>query len=311
YRAVILEASGVLLPAPHKAAADWEAQNSIQAGTLQRAVLAGGENSPAQKYTRGELTAVEFLQELGQQCFEIAKVCVPVDSFLWDLIRNEMIKQLPIMAEAVQCIRAEGLKTALLSNSFSLLNGESSLPLDQKLFDVVVESYQEGMQKPDPRLYKLCLERLGVQPQESIYLDHSSQNLKAAAQLGIKTVKVDDTEAALKELETYLGFPLQGFVPYTCALRPNMEIPKDHLQKYLESVLGGRATAPPVLRQFGRGESARTYLVRFGDHLVVLKKEPSDSPCPSGPAVRREYRVLKALSEAGVPVPTVLALCED
>lgn len=48
-----------------------------------------------------------------------------------------MIKQLPTMAEAVQCIRVEGLKTALLSNSFRLSNGESFLPLDQQHFDVV------------------------------------------------------------------------------------------------------------------------------------------------------------------------------
>lgn len=90
-----------------------------------------------------------------------------------------------------------------------------------------------------------------------------------------------------------------------------MEIPKDRLQKYLENVLSDQATGPLVLRQFGHGQSARTYYVKFGDRLLVLKKEPSDSLHPSGPAVRREYRVLKALSEAGVPVPTVLALCED
>ncbi|KAM9625570.1 acyl-CoA dehydrogenase family member 10 isoform 6-T6 [Morphnus guianensis] len=237
---------------------DWEARNCIPAGTIQQAILSGGENSPSLKYTRGELTTVEFLQELGQQCFEIANVCVPVDSFLLDLIRNEMIKQLPIMAEAVWCIRAEGLKTALLSNNFCLLNGESFLCLDRKHFDVV-----------------------------------------------------GDLEVALKELETYLGFPLQGFVPYTRSVRPSAEIPKDHLQKYLENVLGDHARGPLVLRQFGHGQSTRTYFVKFGDRLLVLKKELSDSLCPSGPAVRREYRVLKALSEAGVPVPTVLALCED
>ncbi|NXC14264.1 ACD10 dehydrogenase, partial [Corythaeola cristata] len=290
---------------------DWEARNCIPAGTIQRAILSGGENSLSLKYTRGELTAVEFLQELGQQCFEIANVCVPVDSFLSDLIRNEMIKQLPIMAEAVQCIRAEGLKTALLRSNFCLLNRESFLPLDRKHFDVMIECYREGMHKPDPRIYKLCLERLGAQPRESIFLDHSSQNLEAAAQLGIKTVKVDDPEVAFKELETYLGFPLQGFVPYTRSLRPSTEIPKDYLRKYLENVLSDQATGPLVLRQFGHGECTQTYYVKFGDRSLVLKKEPSDSPHPSGPAVRREYRVLKALSEAGVPVPTVLALCED
>ncbi|XP_025970313.2 acyl-CoA dehydrogenase family member 10 isoform X2 [Dromaius novaehollandiae] len=311
YKAVIFDMNGVLLPAPYKVAADWEVQNCIPAGTIQQAVRAGGENSPSLKYTRGELTTVEFLQEFGQQCFEIANVSVPVDSFLLDLIRNEMIKQLPIMAEAVQCIRAEGLKTAVLSNNFCLLNEESLLPLDRKQFDVIVESCHEGIFKPDPRIYKLCLERLGVQPQESIFLDDISQNLKAAAQLGIKTVKVDDTEVAFKELETCLGFPLRGFVPYTCSVRPTMEIPKNRLQKYLENVLSGQATGPLMLRQFGHGQPTLTYYVKFGDRSLVLKKESSSDLLPTGPAVTREYRVLKALSEAGVPVPTVLALCED
>ncbi|NXI45736.1 ACD10 dehydrogenase, partial [Galbula dea] len=311
YKAVIFQASGVLLPSPYKAAAAWEAQNCVPAGSIQQALLSGGGNHLSLKYSRGELTAVEFLQELGQECFEIANVCVPVNSFLLDLIRSEVRKQLPMMAEAAQCIRAEGLKTALLSNSSCLLKGESLLPLDQKHFDVLIESHQEGMHQPDPPIYKLCLEHLGVQPQESIFLDSSSQNLKAAAQLGMKTMKVDDPEVALKELETCLGFPLQGFVPNTCAVKPSMAIPRDHLQKYLENVFDEHTAGPLMLRQFGHGQPAQTYSVRFGDHLLVLKKEPSDQLCPSGSAVTGEYRVLKALSEAGVPVPTLLALCED
>ncbi|XP_065595328.1 acyl-CoA dehydrogenase family member 10 [Cyrtonyx montezumae] len=318
YGAVIFDSSGVLLPCPQQTAADWEAQKCIPAGAVQQALLSGGENCPSLKYTRGELTTVEFLQELGQQCFEIANVCVPVSSFLTNLIRSEMIKQLPIMAEAVQCIRAEGIKTALLSNSFRLPNGESFLPLDPKHFDVIVEAYQEGKCKPDPHIYKLCLERLDVRPQESIFLDSSSQNLKAAAQLGIKTVKVDDLEVAFKELEAHLGFPLQGFVPYTHAVRPAMEIPKDCLQKYLENVFSDQATGPLMLKQFGCGQSARTYFVKFGDRSLVLKKELHSSLLPPVPDAGREYssltcpgRVLKALSEAGVPVPTVVSLCED
>ncbi|NXH49782.1 ACD10 dehydrogenase, partial [Dicaeum eximium] len=287
---------------------DWEARSCIPAGTIQQAALSGGENSLSLQYSRGELTAVEFLQELGQQCFEIANVRVPVHSFLWDLIRQEMIKQLPIMAEAARCIRAEGLKTALLSHNLCLGAAERFLPLDQQHFDVMVESHQEGVARPDPGIYKLCLECLGVQPQESILLDSSSQNLKAAAQLGMKTVKVDDPEAALKELEAHLGFPLRGFVPYTRSVRPGMEIPKDRLQKYLEGVLGAHPTAPLELRQFEHAESTRSYLVKFGGRLLVLKKE--EEP-PSGPSVPREYRVLRALAEAGVPVPPVLALCED
>lgn len=59
--------------------------------------------------------------------------------------------------------------------------------------------------------------------------------------------QVDDPEVAFKELETCLGFPLQGFVPYTRAIRPSMEIPKDNLQKYLEDVLGEHSTGITVL----------------------------------------------------------------
>lgn len=58
--------------------------------------------------------------------------------------------------------------------------------------------------------------------------------------------QVDDPEAALKELETHLGFPLRGFVPYTRSVRPGMEIPKDPLQKYLEDVLGAHTTGIAV-----------------------------------------------------------------
>ena len=57
-------------------------------------------------------------------------------------------------------------------------------------FPQVVESCLEGICKPDPRIYKLCLERLGLQPSESIFLDDLGLNVKAAASLGIRTIKV-------------------------------------------------------------------------------------------------------------------------
>nr|XP_042708386.1 acyl-CoA dehydrogenase family member 10 isoform X4 [Chrysemys picta bellii] len=347
YKAVIFDMGGVLLPSPYRVAVEWEVRHRIPPGTIKQALISGGENRPWMRYMRGELTSAAFLQEFGQQCSEIANFSVPVDSFLSDLTSSQMSKQLPIMTEALECIRAEGLKTAVLSNNFYLHSGVSFLPLDRNQFDVlfilecchlglqnrslnlvgrasrsamdssrgidfkVIESCREGICKPDPRIYTLCLERLGVQPKESIFLDDIGQNLKAAAQLGIKTVKVDDPEAALKELETYLGFPLWGFVPQTRLVRPTMEIPKDPLQKYLEEVLGGRTTGPLILRQFSHGQSNPTYYIKFGDRHLVLRKKPPGNLLPTAHAVEREYRVLKALAEAGVPVPKVLALCED
>ena len=54
----------------------------------------------------------------------------------------------------------------------------------------VVESCLEGICKPDPRIFQLCLQRLSLQPSEAIFLDDLGSNLKVAASLGIHTIKV-------------------------------------------------------------------------------------------------------------------------
>ncbi|XP_030073655.1 acyl-CoA dehydrogenase family member 10 [Microcaecilia unicolor] len=311
YKAVIFDMGGVLLPSPYKLAVEWELQNHVPPGTIRQAFINGGDGRPWLKYMRGELTATAFLEEFGKQCSEIANSSVPVDTFLAAMTSSHKAKPVPIMTEALRCIQEEGLKTALLSNNFYMHNGESFMPLDRKQFDVIVESCQEGICKPDPRIYKLCLERLGVQPKESIFLDDLGQNLKTAAQLGIKTIKVEDPEVAVRELEMLLGFPLKGDIPNTCPVRPTMEISHEALEKYLENILGGRASEPLVLRQFSHGQSNPTYFVQWGDRQLVLRKKPPGKLLPSAHAVEREYRVMKALGEAGVPVPKMLSLCED
>lgn len=53
-----------------------------------------------------------------------------------------------------------------------------------------MESCVEGICKPDHRIYELCLGRLGLQPAEAIFLDDLGHNIKAAASLGIHTIKV-------------------------------------------------------------------------------------------------------------------------
>nr|XP_058896791.1 acyl-CoA dehydrogenase family member 10 isoform X2 [Kogia breviceps] len=263
------------------------------------------------KFMRAEITTEDFLQEFGRLCSEISKTSVPLDSFFSLLTSERVAKQFPVMTEAITQIRAKGLQTAVLSNNFYLPNGKSFLPLDRKQFDVVVESCLEGVCKPDARMYKLCLERLGRQPSESIFLDDLGPNLKAAASLGIHTIKVRDPETAVKELETLLGFPLRMAVPNTRPVRRTMEIPKDSLEKHLKDLLGTQATGPLELLQFDHGQSNPTYYIRLAKHQLVLRKKPPGTLLPSTHAVEREFRIMKALANAGVPVPKVLDLCED
>lgn len=62
---------------------------------------------------------------------------VSAASFVSALTSGPMAETHPAMMEAIQCIRAEGLKTAVLSNNFFLSDGNTYLPLDRSLFDVV------------------------------------------------------------------------------------------------------------------------------------------------------------------------------
>ncbi|XP_070372163.1 acyl-CoA dehydrogenase family member 10 isoform X3 [Equus asinus] len=311
YRAVIFDMGGVLIPSPGRVAAEWEVQNQIPSGTILKALISGGDKGPWMTFMRGELTTEDFLQEFGRLCSEISETRVPVDSFFSLLTSEQVAKQFPVMTEAITQIRAKGLRTAVLSNNFYLPDGKSFLPLDRKQFDVVVESCLEGICKPDPRIYKLCLERLGLQPSESIFLDDLGLNVKAAASLGIRTIKVDDPETAVKELETLLGFTLRKVIPNTRPVRKTMEIPKDSLKKYLRDFLGTQTTGPMELLQFEHGQSNPTYYIRLANHQLVLRKKPPGTLLPSAHAVEREFRIMRALAKAGVPVPKVLGLCED
>ncbi|XP_075690915.1 acyl-CoA dehydrogenase family member 10 [Rhinoderma darwinii] len=311
YKAVVFDMGGVLLPSPYKLAEDWEIRNNVLNGTIKEAIQTGGDGGPWTKYMRGELSAQGFVQEFGNQCSNITGRPVPVHSFLTDLTSKEMTKQLPEMTEAIHCIRAEGLKTAVLSNNFFLHSGESFLPVDRSQFDVIVESCIEGIGKPDPRIYQLCAKRLGVQPTEAIFLDDIGQNLKVAAQLGFHTIKVNNVKDALKDLENLLGFPLNGFVPNTRSVRPAMDIPRESLTKYLENIFGEELSGALLVRQFSHGQSNPTYYVQFNEKQLVLRKKPPGKLLPAAHAVEREYRILKAIGEAGVPVPKVFNLCED
>ncbi|KAM9746666.1 acyl-CoA dehydrogenase family member 10 isoform 3-T3 [Dama dama] len=74
---------------------------------------------------------------------------------------------------------------------------------------------------------------------------------------------------------------------------------------------GSVATGPLELLQFDHGQSNPTYYVKLANHQLVLRKKPPGTLLPSAHAVEREFRIMKALANAGVPVPKVLDLCED
>jgi putative hydrolase of the HAD superfamily len=66
-----------------------------------------------------------------------------------------------------------------------------------------------ALRKPDPAIYRLVCDELGVEPAEAVFLDDLGVNLKPARAMGMATIKVGDPAAAIAELEAVVGFPLR------------------------------------------------------------------------------------------------------
>ncbi|OQR95240.1 acyl-CoA dehydrogenase [Achlya hypogyna] len=84
----------------------------------------------------------------------------------------------------------------------------------------------------------------------------------------------------------------------------------DRLRAFLESHFGTRGV-PLTVQQFKHGQSNPTYLVIFGPHELVLRKKPAGKILRSAHAIDREYRVMQALQGTAVPVPRMIAFCND
>src|SRR4051794_413073 len=117
----------------------------------------------------------------------------------------------PAMVAMVRAARAADVRVAMVSNSW----GERRYPADlvAELFDATVISGREGFRKPDPQMYALGAERLGLAPELCVMVDDLPFNLQPAAELGMATVLHHDPDATIGRLEVLLGVPLRSGGP--------------------------------------------------------------------------------------------------
>ncbi|MEO9211976.1 MAG: phosphotransferase family protein, partial [Caulobacteraceae bacterium] len=99
-------------------------------------------------------------------------------------------------------------------------------------------------------------------------------------------------------------------LPSVGAVRDNHRFDAGPLEAWMAANVEGSA-GPLDIAQFNRGASNPTFLLTAGEGRFVLRKKPPGALLPSAHQVDREYRVMKALGEAGFPVPPMRALCED
>ena len=112
-----------------------------------------------------------------------------------------------IVVDTVRTLRAMGVRQSIITNNAKeFADGWRKLiPVDE-LFDDVVDSSAVGMRKPNPAIFELALERLGVRdPSRTIFLDDFAPNVDAARALGMHGIIVVDPEPAMAEVRALTG----------------------------------------------------------------------------------------------------------
>ncbi len=110
------------------------------------------------------------------------------------------------MVAAVKRARSAGVKTGLLSNSMG--SGRYDRESFPDLFDGVVISGEVGFHKPQPEIFRLGAERIGLSPEECVFVDDLRENCEGAEAVGMTAVLHRGASSTLPELESLLGVEL-------------------------------------------------------------------------------------------------------
>jgi putative hydrolase of the HAD superfamily len=110
------------------------------------------------------------------------------------------------MIDLMRSLKGRDYRMALLTNNVREWEPlwRSMLPVDE-IFETIVDSGFVGMRKPDPLIYELTLERLGVEADECLFIDDVEVNCEAGRKLGMTVVRFHDNDQAIPEIEAALG----------------------------------------------------------------------------------------------------------
>ncbi len=203
-RGVIFDLGGVVLGSPMHAIADYEHEVGLPKGVVNRHIVERGRDGAWARLERGELETEAFFAAFDA---EFAEARRPMSARDMMTRMGEATVPRESMIGAIARIRAAGLSAAALTNNW---RGEGDgTSLLKAHFDVFVESAVLGMRKPDPRIYTHVLDEMQLRAEEAVFLDDIGRNLKPAREMGMHTIKVDDPDSALAELEGVLGLALR------------------------------------------------------------------------------------------------------
>jgi putative hydrolase of the HAD superfamily len=191
---------------------DFDRYLTVMRAWVSAAYDGTGEVNPIHALERGECSDAEFERLLAAELVRRDGAPVPPDGLLSRMFAASVYPE--AMQHLLRAVRAAGVRTALLSNSWGF--GDYPRHLFPELFDVVVLSGEVGMRKPEERIFQHAAGLLGLAPDECVFIDDIQANMLAAEEtgmLGILHVTPAETArqlAGLLELPDLAGGPVAG-----------------------------------------------------------------------------------------------------
>lgn len=200
--AVFWDFGGVITSSPFDNFVAWERSQGLPDGTIRGINATNPDTNAWARYERSDIDREEFCRLFTAEAVG-AGFEIPGEIVLECVITEVR----PFMVDALTRVSSR-FRTAVLTNNF--LSGEGTTQIHEvlELFDVVVESSQVGVRKPDPGFYELACRMAEVDPVDVVFLDDLGVNLKPARSMGMTTIKVIEPHAALAELGAVLGLDL-------------------------------------------------------------------------------------------------------
>jgi len=206
-RGVICDFGGVLTQPLNQAFTAVQEASGIPTETLGVAmarVAAADGAHPLFELETGHLSEREFLTRLGSAVSAELARDVELHGFSEAYFAN--LHPNHELIDYMRSLRARGLRMAICTNNVREWEPlwRSKLPVDE-IFHEVIDSGFVGMRKPEPGIYELALERLGLSAPEGLFVDDTEINCQAARELGMAAVWFRSSEQAIAEIEEALA----------------------------------------------------------------------------------------------------------
>jgi len=206
--AVIFDFGGVLTSSPFEAFTRFETERGLPADIIRRTNAANHVENAWARFERAEVDIETFDRLFAEESLALGAEVRGRD--VLPLLQGDLR---PEMVEALKRIKAQ-FKTGCITNNLPAnaigsMTGRSLYIAEvMVLFDHVIESAKIGLRKPDPRIYRIMVETLKVDPKRCVYLDDLGVNLKPAREMGMTTIKVTSGAQAIAELEAATALKL-------------------------------------------------------------------------------------------------------